>query len=56
MYDSVTVPSTFILALTSLTIYLLGFCFYLFKKWQKCIKDCELWELKARHYSNNRLL
>jgi hypothetical protein len=56
MPDSITIPATFVLALSGLTIYLLGFCFYLFKKWQKANELSESWELKARHnYMRNSL-
>ena len=55
MPDSITVPTTFILTLSSLSIYLLGFSFYLFKKWEKANELSDSWELKARHNHKHSL-
>tara|TARA_R110000824_G_scaffold382986_1_gene576329 strand:- start:44 stop:253 length:210 start_codon:yes stop_codon:yes gene_type:complete len=44
MDNSITIPTTFLIAITALDIYLLGFCFYLFKKWHKTIEASDRWE------------
>ena len=44
MENSITVPITFFIVIVALDIYLLGFCFYLFKKWHKTIKSSDKWE------------
>ena len=44
MENSITVPITFFIAIVALDIYLLGFCFYLFKKWHKTIEKCDYWK------------